>query len=143
MKAVDTNVLVYAFFTDSPFHEPARQAITALAEGTAPWAIPWPCIHEFYAVATNPKIFSASGLADKARRQISAWLESPSLHLLGETADHWSTLTRLLDASHVTGPAVHDARIAAICISHRVTELVTCDRDFGRFSELTVSSIRS
>ncbi len=32
--------------------------------------------------------------------------------------------------------AVHDARIAAICLAHGVSELWTADRDFSRFPEL-------
>ena len=35
-------------------------------------------------------------------------------------------------------PAFHDARIAAICLSHGVRELWTADRDFGRFPDLRV-----
>jgi uncharacterized protein len=31
----------------------------------------------------------------------------------------------------------HDARIAAICAGHGVTEFLTADRDFGRFPDLT------
>ena len=31
---------------------------------------------------------------------------------------------------------VHDARVAALCIAHGVTELWTADRDFGRFPDL-------
>ena len=33
---------------------------------------------------------------------------------------------------------VHDARIAALCIGHGVEELLTADRDFGRFPSLVV-----
>jgi predicted nucleic acid-binding protein len=31
---------------------------------------------------------------------------------------------------------VHDARIAACCLSNGVTELLTLDRDFSRFPQL-------
>jgi predicted nucleic acid-binding protein len=31
---------------------------------------------------------------------------------------------------------VHDARIAALCLHHRVSELWTVDRDFSRFPEV-------
>jgi predicted nucleic acid-binding protein len=48
--AVDSNLLVYAHRRDSPFHEAAGDAIRGLAESPAPWAIPWPCIHEFLAI---------------------------------------------------------------------------------------------
>ncbi|MGH7645133.1 MAG: type II toxin-antitoxin system VapC family toxin [Gemmatimonadales bacterium] len=33
---------------------------------------------------------------------------------------------------------IHDAHIAALCLEHGVTELVTGDRDFRRFSGLTL-----
>ncbi len=141
MLAVDTNVLVYSFFKDSPFHEAAQGTLSRLAGSPAAWAIPWSCIHEFYSVVTNPKIFVVAGIAERAQQQIMTWLESPSLQVLGETSAHWTTLQRLLISGDVVGPVVHDARIAALCISHGVTELITLDRDFSRFPELTVRSL--
>jgi toxin-antitoxin system PIN domain toxin len=138
LLAVDTNVLVYAFFNDSPFHESAQNVLTQLADSPAAWAIPWSCIHEFYSVVTHPKTFGVPGITERAQLQIATWLKSPSLQMLGETSAHWSTLQRLLSAGDVAGPVVHDARIAALCISHGVTELITLDRDFSRFPELTV-----
>jgi predicted nucleic acid-binding protein len=56
MIAIDTNILVYAHREDSPFHEKAYESILELAEGRSPWAIPWPCIHEFLAI-TTPALF--------------------------------------------------------------------------------------
>lgn len=141
MRAVDTNVLVYAFFSDSPFHDAARKSVEGLAQSAVAWAIPWPCIHEFYALVTNPKIFPDPDLPTQARAQIDAWMSSPSLQLLTETTGHWAALNRLLISGRITGPAVHDARIAALCLTHGVTELLTLDRDFSRFSELKVRSI--
>jgi toxin-antitoxin system PIN domain toxin len=138
MRAVDTNVLVYAFLADSPLHEEASAAVRELAESPAAWAIPWPCIHEFYAVVTNPRIFAGGSLARAARRQIEVWRSSPSLQLLGETASHWATLERILERGTVMGPRVHDARIAAICIDHGVTEILTQDRDFAAFEGVAV-----
>lgn len=38
----------------------------------------------------------------------------------------------------IVGSAIHDARIAAICLSHGVTELWSADRDFLRFPDLKV-----
>lgn len=141
MLALDTNVLVYAFFNDSPFHEPARQMVSGLAASPAAWAIPWPCVHEFYAVATNPRIFPNPELPAQARAQLNAWMQSPSLQLLAESTGHWARLEALLKSGRVAGPAVHDARIAALCLANGVSELVTLDRDFSRFSELKVRSL--
>lgn len=141
MRAVDTNVLVYAFFADSPFHEAARTMVLGLAESAAPWAIPWPCIHEFYAIVTNPKLFDDPDLPRRARTQIDKWLASPSLQLLAETPQHWARLNSLLTAGRIAGPAVHDARIAALCLTHGVTEIFTQDRDFKRFPQLKTRSL--
>ena len=58
MIAVDTNILVYAHREDSPWHEAAYARIVQLAEGNSPWAIPWPCLHEFFAIVTHPRIFA-------------------------------------------------------------------------------------
>ena len=75
---------------------------------------------------------------DEAVSQVDTWRESPSLVLLGETTDHWSTLRRQLLAGAVLGPKVHDGRIAALCVTHGVRELLSCDRDFSRFPDLRV-----
>jgi hypothetical protein len=136
--AVDTNVLVYAHREEAPFHEAARSRLQELAEGNAPWAIPWPCLHEFLAIVTHPRIFSPPTPAARALDQVDAWLESPTLVLLAEAETHWQQLRAMLEAGRVSGPQVHDARIAALCLEHRVRELWSADRDFGRYPALTV-----
>jgi toxin-antitoxin system PIN domain toxin len=138
MIAVDSNLLVYAHREDSPWHEPAYDRIVQLAEGRAPWAIPWPCLHEFLAIVTHPRIYAPPTPLDKAIDQVDAWVESPSLVLLPEAEDYWMQLRPMLLSGRVAGPQIHDARIAALCKDHGVTELWTADRDFGRFSGLTV-----
>ena len=67
-----------------------------------------------------------------------AWCESPSLVLLAETEGYWPELRSTLEQGRISGPQVHDARIAAICRDHGVRELWTSDRDFSRFPTLTV-----
>jgi len=133
VRAVDTNILVYAHRADSPWHDSAGARVRELAEGPAAWAIPWPCIHEFLATVTHPRIYRPPTPAAAAVAQVDAWLESPSLVLLGETDGHWAALKSIVLAGRVEGPMVHDARVAALCVSHGVRELWTADRDFGRF----------
>ncbi len=58
------------------------------------------------------------------------------MHFLHEDDAYWSELTRLLVAAQITGPRIHDARIAALCLHHGVRELWTADRDFSRFPRL-------
>lgn len=136
MIAVDTNLLVYAHRRDSEFHAGAAAMLRELAEGRAPWAIPWPCVHEFFSVVTHPRIYAPPSTTDQAVVQIDAWLGSPSLVMLGEGSGYWAALRPLLMEGKVTGPLVHDARIAGLCAVHGVRELRTMDRDFSRFPGL-------
>ena len=136
MIAVDTNVLVHAHREDSPFHAAAWEALRELAEGPSQWALPWPCVHEFLAISTHPRIYDPPTPLDRALDQVDAWLESPYLELLGASSQHWPVLRALMESSRVVGPAVHDARIAALCLHHGVRELLTADRDFSRFPGL-------
>lgn len=136
MIAVDTNILVYAHREDSPWHEVAYTRLSKLAENRTAWAIPWPCLHEFSAIVTHPRIYNPPTPLETALSQVEAWLEAPSLVLLAETGDYWPQLRNALIAGRIAGPQVHDARIAALCSVHGVEELWTSDRDFGRFAGL-------
>ena len=89
MIAVDTNILVYAHREDSEWHQVAYERLADLAEARVAWGIPWPCIHEFLAIVTHPKIFAPPTPLEKALRQVDAWIESPSLVLLAESQVHW------------------------------------------------------
>ena len=108
-----------------------------LAEGRAAWAIPWPCLYEFFSVVTNPRIWrGAASSPDQAWLQIEAWTGSPSVTLLGETEDFLAVLARFVRRPRVRGPVVHDARVAALCVAHGTEELLTVDRDLALFPEL-------
>jgi predicted nucleic acid-binding protein len=49
-----------------------------------------------------------------------------------------STHRRIYDPPSTLPQAIHDARIAAICLQHGVSELWTADRDFSRFPKVKV-----
>ena len=138
MIAVDTNVLVYAHREDSAWHSGAYLCVEGLAQGRGAWAIPWPCLHEFLAIVTHPRIYDPPTPLEKALNQVDAWLEAPGLILLGESGGYWSELRALLANGRVTGGQVHDARVAALCLEHGAAELWTADRDFSRFPGLKV-----
>ncbi|HME57731.1 MAG TPA: TA system VapC family ribonuclease toxin [Terracidiphilus sp.] len=138
MIAVDSNVLVYAHREDSAWHDPAYACLLEVAEGRDPWAVPWPCLHEFMAIVTHPRIYAPPTPLETALEQVQAWLESPGLVLLGETESYWQQLEGLLRPARVCGAQVHDARVAALCLEHGITELWTADRDFSRFPALKV-----
>lgn len=138
MIALDTNLLIYAHREESPWHEAASDVVRHLSEGRSPWAIPWPCLHEFLAITTHRRIYDPPTSIPRALAQVEAWLESPSLVLLAEGPGYWPVLRDLVTSAGLQGPVVHDARVAALCLHHGVRELWTADRDFARFPALPV-----
>ena len=57
MIAVDTNILIYSHREEDAQHDAARSALESVWSTGRGWGLPWPCMHEFLAVVTNPKIY--------------------------------------------------------------------------------------
>lgn len=140
MQAIDTNILVFAEIRSSPHHTAARKILAELAEGAVPWAIPWPCVYEFLRVVTHPRVYHPPVPIEIALQDFRRVLDSPTLILLHETTNHPEVMMSVIREAGVTGNLVHDAHIAALCIEHGISEFVTGDRDFSRFSSLSVKN---
>ncbi len=118
MIAVDSNILVYSVREDSPWHRAALACVRRLAEGETVWAIAWPCVHEFLAVVTHPRIYRPATSMREAVKQVDYW---------------WEHLKPILAGAKAVGPLVHDARVAGICRNAGVAEIWSADRDYSRF----------
>ncbi len=140
MQAIDTNVLVYAAITRSAHHEQALSILEKLAQGHLPWAIPWPCIYEFLRVVTHPRVSHPPVPLETALANLKGLAQSATLVLLRETDRHLQVMETVMRQSGATGNLVHDAHIAALCLEHGVSELLTGDRDFLRFPGLKVTN---
>lgn len=118
------------------FDDEAFELLRDLAKGSQPWAIPFPCVHEFVRNVTDPRIYANPTPLDVALDQVAAWAEAPAVRLLSEGRRHVELLSRIAIDGRAVGAKIHDARIAAICLDHGVSELWTADRDFSRFPDL-------
>ena len=136
MIAVDTNLLVYAHREDSEFHTVAKARLEGLRRGGTTWAVPWPCVHEFIAIVTHGRIYSPPTPLETAFAAVDAWGAAGNLEFLAESAGYLEKLRELARAARVKGPRIHDARVAALCLHHGVTELWSADRDFSPFPRL-------
>jgi toxin-antitoxin system PIN domain toxin len=134
--AVDTNILIHAFRSDSPQHSAAQAVVNDRLVHRRRTAIPWPCVHEFLAVVTNRRVFVEPSPTAEAMGVVTELASLDVVDFLAESDQHLATLGGLLAAPGVIGAKVHDARIAAICLDHGVDELWTADRDFSYFPAL-------
>ncbi len=138
MRAVDTNILIYSSRDDHAHYGAAYEAMKSLVEGFDPWLLPWACVHEFLSIVTHPKVFNPPTPLAIALQQVEEWLASPSVVMASEPQDYFRHFRKIVTDAKVSGGRIHDARIAAICLSHGVNEILTNDRDFNRFPTLRV-----
>ena len=141
MIAVDTNVLVYAHRGELPQHARARRRLTALAEGAAQWAIPVFCLGEFLRVITHPRLFDPPFTTDEACEALTRILKSPSVVILLPGGRFWPLLRQEVTEADASGNLVFDAQIAALCLEVGVGTLLTEDRDFARFGNLSTTRL--
>jgi len=138
MIAIDTNLLVYAYREDSEFHALAVAQLRPIVEDSIPWAVAWPCVHEFIGVVTSGRVYRPASPLVHVLAFLHSLLASPQLHLLAESPGYFNRLCEISLAAKLSGPRIHDARIAALCLHHGVSELWSADRDFSAFPQLKV-----
>lgn len=138
MIAVDTNILVYSHRAEMPQHQVASARLTLMASSGVAWAIPWPCVYEFFSIVTNARIFKTPSSLQDAQLFFDGLIAQTPLVLLHETDKAWPLFLGLVKKGQVTSGKIHDAKIAAICLQHDVSELWSNDRDFTLFPSLKV-----
>jgi toxin-antitoxin system PIN domain toxin len=137
MVAVDTNILVYAHREEyKDIHSACVALMRPLIEGREPWAIPYPCAHEFISVVTHPRVFDKPTPIVKALEVLADLANCAGFQWLSESPGYFEMLRKVAEPVKVQGGRIHDARIAALCLHHGVSELWTADRDFSMFPRL-------
>ena len=138
MIAIDTNVLVYAHRAETELHETALSRLTELCEGNQPWALPVPCLSEFFRVVTHPKVFNPPSRLLDAVGFTRSVTEAPACRLLRPGEGCLEHFFAVIQAADARGNLVFDAQIVALCREHGVKQILTNDRDFTRFDGIVV-----
>jgi toxin-antitoxin system PIN domain toxin len=130
---VDTNVLLYASDSASPFHERARSLVEELARGPEILYLFWPVLLGYLRIATHPSVFARPLGFDVASGNVAALLSLPHVRAPGEAEGFWPVFQEVTASAGVKGNLVPDAQLAALVRQHEVGLLWTHDRDFRRF----------
>lgn len=110
--------------------------IQELAEGDERWGIPVFCAGEFIRVTTHRAILDPPSTLAEAWAVIDRVLAAPTVRLLQPGSRYVSLLRSCLEEGDARGNLVFDAQIAALCLEHGATDLITLDRDFARFRRI-------
>lgn len=141
MKLPDTNVLVYAVNTEAPQHHAAHGWLRDAFASPAGVGLAWMSLLGFLRICTHHRILSAPLRVEQALRVLSFWLARPRVRVLDPTERHAALLSELLGRAGTAGSLTNDAHLAALAMEHGAT-LVSFDRDFDRFEDLSFERLR-
>jgi len=134
MEPVDVNVLLNAVNGEALQHEPARRWLEDALSTERAVALDWTVLTAFHRL-TSASVFSQPLVIDDAAAIVEDWLARPNTVVLEPTARHLGIMRGLLAPTGSAGNLVNDAHLAALALEHGA-EIVTFDRDFGRFAGL-------
>lgn len=137
-QTVDTNVLVYATHTGSPFHDRARALVEHLFAGPALAYLFWPAVVGYVRVVTHPSILATPLSADEAMTNVEALLARPHIRVAGEGGNFWPAFERVAWDVKPRGNLVMDAHLVALMQEHGVSTIWSHDRDFRKFHGIRV-----
>ena len=136
---IDTNIFVYAEFSDSLHHVTARTILNRAMESDAGFCTAPQVLAEFYAVVTDTRRVSAARNPGEAVDDIERILELPGIIVLPVPSDFariWLPLARRYE---ITRQDIFDTQIVALMTVHGISRIATFDeKDFERFSEVSV-----
>lgn len=135
---VDTNVLLRSIDLAHPMNRDAVDTLRTLQSREEQLCIVPQNLIEFWNVYTRP--LERNGLGGTPEEAESEVMQLKALFtLLPDTPAIYPTWEQLVSQYRVRGVNVHDARLVAAMIVHRLTHILTFnDRDFMRYSEITV-----
>ena len=137
-QTLDTNILVYATHTASPFHARSRALVEHLVAGPGLAYILWPAILGYLRIVTHPTILSSPLSSDEAMSNIEALIAPSHVRVVGEGNDFWASFRTLAADVKPRGNLVPDAHLVALMNEHGVSTIWSHDRDLRKFRGITV-----
>ena len=137
MNLVDTNVLIYATFSDAPEHGRARSWLQEqLADGDGTVAFCWPVVYAFVRLISSPRVFGAHAVSvSRGWATAASYLAQPAVRIVTPGLGHEAIAADLALTPGLRSDDVPDLELAALAIEHRLV-LASHDHGFRRFTGL-------
>jgi predicted nucleic acid-binding protein len=135
---VDTNVLVRSVERAHPLMRIARNSLRHLYEEAYELCVTPQNVSEFWNVCTRPLKMNGLGNGIPATDRLASRIES-FFTIVPDSIETFRRWRELVVAHEVKGAKVHDARLVAAMMVHRINAILTFNpSDFVRFSEIKV-----
>jgi len=137
VNLVDTNILIYATFSDAPEHARARGWLQEqLGDGEGAVAFCWPVVYAFVRLITSPRVFGGNAVSvSRGWATASSYLAQPAIRIVAPGTGHEAIATELAATPGLRSDDVPDIELAALAIEHGLV-LASHDRGFRRFTGL-------
>jgi toxin-antitoxin system PIN domain toxin len=137
LTLADVNVLLAALRRDHIHHQSCHAWLENEVNSGARFGVAPNVLSSVVRIATNARAFAKPSTLDEVLAFADTLLSAPDAVVVAPGAGHWSIFTGLLRATSAKGGLVADAWFAALAIEWGCT-WVTLDRDYARFTQLTV-----
>lgn len=122
---IDTNILVYAYNVDSPFHEKAKKIIQKAVKGEIPTAVSIQNLVELYAVITDKRRVEHPLSPIRARDLIEFYKCHENIQVIAPSSRTLEILTGLIEKHKSRGQSIFDFLLAATMIDNDIREIYT------------------
>ena len=135
----DSGILQRLFELTDSRHAAAQQTVRALLAQGHELVTASQNVAEFWNVCTRPATARGGFGLSLVETELRLQRLEREFAILPDVSSTYATWRGLVVAHAVLGKQVHDARLAALMLSHGVTQIVTLNgRDFARYPALTV-----
>jgi len=133
----DTNILIYATFSDAREHVRARAWLEEqLGDGEGAVALCWPVVYAFVRLITSPRVFGEYAVSvSRGWATASSYLAQPAVRIVAPGPGHEAIAADLAGTPGLRSDDVPDIELAALAIEHGLV-LASHDRGFRRFTGL-------
>jgi len=135
---LDSNILVYASDDESPFQLKALALLEDLAAGPDLLYVFWPALFGYLRMTTHSAIFLSPLSPAAALANVGKLLGRPHVRSPGEDEGFWGLYQLVASEVVVRGNLVSDAHLVTLMRQHGVETIWTHDKDFKKFSNITV-----
>ncbi|TVQ26252.1 MAG: PIN domain-containing protein [Spirochaetaceae bacterium] len=137
---LDTNVLLAATNSARDQHAYARELFGVCRDAGVHTAVCGQILREYLAVCTRPATSNGFGMDTSQALQNMRWFRAQCV-FLEETFDVFQTFIKIVVKYGTHGTRMHDANIAAVCLTYAIDRLVTLNAaDFSYHPGITLGS---
>ena len=137
MVLLDTNILVYARDSESPFFKKAKEIVYKARRGELEACISLQNLSEFYAIVTNPKQVQNPLTSQEAKKDVEEYLFYSNIKKLSVKESTVKLAIELAEKYSITKQHIYDTQLVATLIENRVKKIITMNTDdFSVFNEI-------